>query len=170
MQRKIFAVTAMCATTVFGIPLAFADSPHFIEGSSGATLNADGSLTVSFKEAGLGTNQNIDYLASANATATYVCVNNGSAHPKASNKTAVSEPVSASGTFNSGQNGQITAALILGTELVPPAGFSCPSGQTMELAAVSYTEISVVDLTNSIVLDLPDLTPGCLLPDVRNAC
>ena len=50
---------------------ALAVSPHFI--SATGTLNPNGSLTANFKEAGLGTNQNITYTLSANATATWAC-------------------------------------------------------------------------------------------------
>jgi hypothetical protein len=79
---------------------ALAVSPHFVS----ASANVSGAnLSVSFKEAGLGTNQLITYQADANATATYVCVNKGGANPRASNKTNVSGPVSGTGTFNSGR-------------------------------------------------------------------
>ncbi len=69
---------------------ALAVSPHFI--SATRTLNGNGSLTVNFKEAGLGTNQNINYILTAQATATYVCVNKGGTNPSAQNKTTVSGP------------------------------------------------------------------------------
>ena len=68
-------------------------------------------LTVKFEEAGLSTNQTIDYLLSADASATYVCVNKGGSNPSAQNKTTVSGPVSEEGTFSSGKNGNVTASL-----------------------------------------------------------
>jgi hypothetical protein len=93
-----------------GLRIARASRPrettHFV-GRCTATLEANGDLTVTWKEAGLGDNQLIDYLASADGTATYVCVNNGGECPNAANKITVSGPVSAKGTFSSGQNGQI---------------------------------------------------------------
>jgi hypothetical protein len=46
--------------------VAVAQNPHFVR-ASGA-LNADGTLTVSWKEAGLGDNQLIDYRRTADAT------------------------------------------------------------------------------------------------------
>ena len=97
MRRILVLLAAGVATLALAVPVALADSPHFIR-ASGA-LNNDGSLTVSFKEAGLGTNQNIDYALTADATATYVCVNRGGANPSAQNKTTVSGPVTATGTF-----------------------------------------------------------------------
>src|SRR5262250_71001 len=107
----IFALPLMLAGFVMAAPAALAVSPHFV--SASATVNADGSLTVSFKEAGLGDNVLISYTASADATATYVCVNKGGANPSAANKTTVSGPVSASGQFSSGKNGSISESLTL---------------------------------------------------------
>jgi hypothetical protein len=41
------------------------------------------------KEAGLGDNQLVDYVASADASATYACINGGGKHPQAQNKETV---------------------------------------------------------------------------------
>jgi len=147
-------------------PAALAVSPHFI--SAGAQLSGT-NLVVSFKEAGLGTNQNINYTANATATATYVCVNNGGANPSAANKTNVTAPVSASGTFNSGKNGNVVGSLTLSPP--GPGGFSCPPGQTLALASVTYSSVSISDTTNGITEPISGtFTTGCLLPNVRGAC
>jgi len=166
----IFALPMMLAGLVMAAPAALAVSPHFV--SASATVNADGSLTVTFKEAGLGTNQLISYEAGANAAATYVCVNNGGASPSAANKTTVSGPVSATGTFSSGKNGNVTASLTLSPPPPPPpATFSCPKGQTgPQLAQVSYTSVSLTDTTNGIPAPIPGTFSACLLPAVRGAC
>jgi len=151
------------------VPAAFAVNPHFV--SASASVNRDGTLSVSFKEAGLGDNQLIDYRATADAAATYVCVNNGGGHPRAANKTTVSGPVSKTGTFNSGKNGNVTASLTLSPPPPPaPDAFSCPSGQTLQLALVSYSNVAITDTTNGITESIPGTTSGCLLPNVRNAC
>src|SRR5207253_6708597 len=114
----------LLALLAFAVP-ASADSPHFVR----ATAALSGTnLTVSFKEAGLGTNQLITYVASADASVTYVCVNRGGANPSASNKTTVSGPVTATGQINSGKNGQGTAPPTLNPP--GPCSSSCPSGQT----------------------------------------
>jgi hypothetical protein len=162
LVASLFAVVALALATA-----AFADSPHFIRASG--DLNADGSLTVSFKEAGLGTNQLIDYELTADATATYVCVNRGGANPSAQNKTTVAGPVSATGSFSSGKNGQVTASL---TVQPPPSDISCPPGQSLQLAEVTYTNVLLTDTTNdvSIVPDGGPFASGCLLPNVRGAC
>ena len=66
MRRLLGFLAVFMASLLFAAPAALADSPHFVQASG--SLNGDGSLTVSFKEAGLGTNQNIDYTLSADAT------------------------------------------------------------------------------------------------------
>lgn len=127
---------------------AVAANPHFV-GKVKASISPEGDVTVSWKEAGLGDNQNIDYLVGAEATATYHCVNGGGQCPNAANKQTVEGPVGATGTFASGQNGQITASLTFGPPLPDPPDF-CPSGQTATLTEVSYSGIFVSDLTNGI--------------------
>jgi hypothetical protein len=165
MRRLLFVLAAVFATAVLAVPAALATSPHFVNASG--TVNADGSLTVNFKEAGLGTNQNINYTLSGQGTATWVCVNNGGANPSAQNKTTVNGPVSASGTFNSGKNGNVTASL---TVQPPPSDITCPKGQKLELASASYTDVTLTDTTNGITVPLGDFSTGCLLPNVPGAC
>jgi hypothetical protein len=166
MRRMLMVLAAVCVTGALAAPVAIAVSPHFVRAD--ATLNAGGTLTVSFKEAGLGTNQQITYVASADATATYVCVNRGGGNPSAQNKTTVAGPVSATGTFSSGKNGQVTASLTLSP---PPSDISCPPGQSLELAEVSYTNVVITDTTNGVMETIPGtFSSGCLLPNVRGAC
>ena len=165
LRTIVVATVALVVMLAMAAP-ALAQNPHFIRAS--AHLNNNGTLTVSWKEAGLGNNQNISYVASADATATYVCVNRGGANPSAQNKTTVAGPVSAEGTFSSGKNGQIRASLTLSP---PPSDISCPPGQSLELAEVSYTNVSITDTTNGITETIPGtFSSGCLLPNVRGAC
>jgi hypothetical protein len=110
-SKIVVVLAALVLTICFGAGVASAQNAHFVNVSG--ELNNDGSLSCKWKEAGLGNNQLIDYVCSADGTATYVCVNKGGANPSAQNKTTVSGPVSAEGTFNSGKNGQITASLTL---------------------------------------------------------
>ena len=166
MRRTLLIFAAVFATAAVAVPVALAVNPHFVR--AGATLNANGTLTVSFKEAGLGDNQLITYVASADATATYVCVNRGGGNPSAQNKTTVAGPVSATGQFSSGKNGQVTASLTLSP---PPSDISCPPGQRLELASVTYTNVAITDATNGVTESIPGtFSSGCLLPNVRGAC
>jgi hypothetical protein len=118
---------------------AVAANPHFIRATA-AGPDDTGALTVSFKIAGLGDTVTTTVTASAYATAVYACMNNGGNFPSDPKKQEVSGPVSASGEFTSGKNGQITGSLTL----TPPATtLDCPPGQKVVLAAVSYTNVQV---------------------------
>jgi len=166
LKRSFLVTLAAFFALTLGANAALAVSPHFIRATG--TLNANGTLTVNFKEAGLGTNQNINYVLSADATATYVCVNRGGANPSAQNKTTVAGPVSQTGTFSSGKNGQVTASL---TVSPPPSDISCPPGQSLELAQVTYTNVLLTDTTNNVSISVGGtFDSGCLLPNVRGAC
>jgi hypothetical protein len=165
MRRMLVVAAAVTATAALAVPAALAVNAHFI--SASASLNNDGTLTANFKEAGLGTNQNIDYALTADGTATYVCVNKGGANPSAQNKTTVNGPVSATGSFNSGKNGNVTGSL---TVSPPPSNISCPKGQTLQLASASYDNVTLTDVTNGISVSLGSFSTGCLLPNVRGAC
>jgi len=166
MRRLLAFIAVFTASLLFAAPAALATSPHFVRAAG--SINGDGSLTVSFKEAGLGTNQLIAYTLSADASVTYVCVNRGGANPAASNKTAVAGPVNASGTFSSGKNGQVTAQLTVSPP--SPGDFSCPKGQSLQIASVSYTNVVLADTTNGVTETLGTFDSGCLLPRVRGAC
>lgn len=125
---------------------AVAASAHFVRGPF-SSLNGDGSVTVNWKEAGLGDTTQINYTASAVASARYQCVNHGGRCPAAANKEDVLANVSSSGTFQSGKNGSITAALTMGP---PPGTLDCPGNQVLEMVSVSYTNIALTDTTNGV--------------------
>lgn len=149
--RIVAALAAIVGILAFAGP-AQAQSPHFIRATASGP-NTAGALLVSFKEAGLGDNALITYVASANSTATYACINGGGRHPQAANKETVSGPVSATGTFSSGKNGSISRTLTLEP---PSAGdFSCPPGQRLVLASVSYTNVAIADTTNGVTESIP---------------
>jgi len=166
MRRLIVAFGAPLLILLALTQPAFAQNEHFVRAD--ARLSGT-NLIVSWKEAGLGANQLISYTASADATVTYVCVNRGGGNPSASNKTTVSGPVSASGQFSSGKNGQVTASLTLNPP--GPGSFSCPPGQSLEIARVSYTNVTITDTTNNVTESIEGtFDTGCLLPNVRGAC
>lgn len=139
MRRSLFLLlTTFVAVLALVVP-ASAANPHFIKASASGP-DAAGNLTVSFKIAGLGDTVTTTVTASANATAVYACQNNGGNFPSDPKKEEVAGPVSASGDFTSGKNGQITDSLTL----EPPAStLDCPPGQTEVLISVSYTNVQV---------------------------
>ena len=117
-------------------------------------VNNAGALVVSFDERGLG-NDNIDYTLTADDTATYACINGGGRHPQASNKETVNGDVSGGGSFEP-KNGRVTASLAAGP--ISAGGFSCPNGQRLVLADVSYTNIVLTDTTNRVTTSVPDVS------------
>jgi hypothetical protein len=128
------------APTDPGISPQFA-SAHFIGNQVDASGPDDaGNLSVNFKIAGLGDNVTTTVTASADGTAVYACQNNGGNFPEDPKKEEVSGPVSASGEFTSGKNGQITGSLTLSP---PASSLECPPGQNRVLASVSYTNVQV---------------------------
>jgi len=118
--------------------VAVAVAPHFVRASASGPDNA-GNLS-NFKIAGLGDNVTLTVTASADATAVYACQNNGKNFPEDPKKEEVTGPVSASGDFTSGKNGQITGSLTLRP---PPTTLDCPPGQKEVLVSVSYTNVQV---------------------------
>jgi hypothetical protein len=139
MRRLVIIVAAAFTALMLGAFPAVAAEPHFIRAAASGPDSA-GDLTVDFKIAGLGDNVTLTVTASADATALYACRNKGGNFPSDPKKQEVSGPVSASGDFTSGKNGQITGSLTLS----PPATtLVCPSGQRVVLARVSYTNVQV---------------------------
>ena len=152
MRRLWIAMLSVLVAAGITASVAFGANPHFVSASASGPDN-QGKLAVNFKEAGLGDNQLINYLASADATATYACINGGGNHPQAANKVTVSGPVVAPGTFRSGKNGSISQSLTLS----PPdkGAFSCPNGQKLVLAYVQYVNVGIADLTTPVSESIP---------------
>jgi len=120
--------------------------------STDSAINDAAALVVTWDERGLG-NDNVNYRLTASATAVYACINRGGNHPQATNKETTNSEVSANGSFEP-KNGRIVASLSAGP---PSAGdFSCPSGQALVLAQVSYTNIVLTDTTNGVSTPVPD--------------
>jgi hypothetical protein len=135
----VFVCAVVLASALFAVPAAFADSPHFINAS--ASTDKGGNLICTFKEAGLGTTVSTEHVTcSANASAVYECVNNGGKNPSAANKTTVSGPVSGGGTFPV-RNGSATGSITVAPP--GPGSFSCPGGQHLVLASVTYSDVTL---------------------------
>jgi hypothetical protein len=118
--------------------------------SASASVNGSGALVVAFDESGLG-NGDINYTLTADATATYACINGGGNHPQAANKETKAGQVSTGGTFQS-KNGRVQASLQAGP--LSAGSFTCPGGQRLVLASVSYSNIVLTDTTNGTVANL----------------
>lgn len=150
--KRVRLVLAMaCAvgvTMVFGAGSAWAISPHFIKVT--AALQ-NGNVAVKFKEAGLGTNQNINYQACADVEVTCVCVTNSGNCPAAANKKTFTSQICKSATFSSGKNGTVSQTLIITPPACGPSDPpTCGGGQELRLSQVTYTQIRIEDLTNGV--------------------
>lgn len=150
MRKLIIVLVAVVTALFLATPTAGAAAPKFH--SATGTVTGSGALTVSFDERGLG-NENVDYVLTADATAVFACINGGGNHPQAANKETINSEVSANGTFQV-KNGRVRASLTAGP---PSAGsFSCPNGQRLVLASVTYTNIVLTDTTNGVSTSVPD--------------
>ena len=148
-RSAIVAVAAFVAGALAFAGPTWADAPKFHSATS--SVANSGALVVNFDERGLG-NDNVDYTLTADATAVFACINGGGNHPQAANKETVNSEVSAAGSFEP-KNGRVVASLSAGP---PSAGsFSCPNGQRLVLASVSYTNVVLTDTTNDVTTSVP---------------
>ena len=143
----ILAVAIGLATIVAIVSVAWAQSPHFIGVAQIAGVFSDGGISASFKEAGLGDSVLVTYELAGKFSADYGCVNHGGNHPQAANKEALVGDVGAIATFQSGKNGNVVGTV---TFVPPPASaeLSCPGNQVAILADISYSDLTLEDVTN----------------------
>jgi hypothetical protein len=114
--------------------LAFAGNPHFVT----ADASRDGNtLTVTFKEAGLGNEEQVHVVLSADA----LCINGGGKHPRAVNK----ESLEAEGDFPV-QNGKAEGTLSVTASFDP----ECSPPMT-----VVFTNVTLVDETSGATANIP---------------
>jgi hypothetical protein len=142
----IAAAVFACAALTFSVATASATSgAHFF--SASGTVADNGALVVSWDEAGVG-QQQVNYVLTANSTATYACLNGGGNHPKAANKATFSGPLTSPSVGFLPQNGRVQGSISVGP--ISAGSFSCPSGQTLVLASVKYTNILLTETTNNV--------------------
>jgi hypothetical protein len=156
-KSRLALVAAIVGTAVlaFGAAAASATSGAHFFSSSGSVAD-NGALQVSWDEAGVG-NNTVNYTLSAQASATYACINGGGNHPKAANKELVNGPLSSPNTGFNPENGRVTVTN--GISVGPlPSTLTCPSGQTFVLACVSYTDITLTDTTNGVTANIADVS------------
>jgi hypothetical protein len=113
MRRRLLFVLSLptlLAAMVLAAPSAVAVSAHFV--SANVTSVTSNTITVSFKEAGLG--NSLDSVT-IQLSGTAECINPGSNHPKAANKSSES----ASGVFSI-SNGQATGSLTMSASNISP--------------------------------------------------
>jgi hypothetical protein len=142
MKGTLIAAASATLALLLAAAPAVAQNDHWL--SASATVSSTtGALVASFRVAGLGNNVSDTFTLTANASAVYQCFNNGGQHPQAGNKETVTQPVTGTGTFSSGKNGSISNSVSAGPP--GPGNFTCPSGQTLFLQSVIYTNVSLTD-------------------------
>ena len=133
--KKRFVVAAALVGAIVAISaVAFAASPHFVTADA---TRSDNTLTVTFKEAGLGNEPQVHIVLSATA----LCINNGGKHPKAVNKASVS----AADDFPV-QNGKAEGSLSVTATFQP----ECSPPMT-----VAFTDVTLVDETSGARANIP---------------
>jgi hypothetical protein len=131
MSRFMKMLLLLTVTAGITVPAALAGSAHFINNAFSLTQSGN-TLTVTGKEAGLGDEAQIHVVLSATA----LCINPGSHHPKATNKSSVS----AEGDFPV-QNGRADFTLMVTATFQP----DCTPPMT-----VVFTDVTVTDTTNGL--------------------
>ena len=97
----------------------------------------------------------MDYTLTAEADATWACINKGGKNPSAANKRSVEAAVEGGGSFEP-RNGRVAGSVSAGPP--GPGTFSCPGGQRLGLADVTYTDIVLTDTSNDVSTGVPDVT------------
>jgi hypothetical protein len=177
-KGALIGVCVVGVAMASALPASAKNFPHFRTFEVTTVDSASGSATASARttaaapatlpdlrftwtEVGLG-NVDVEYEARVVVTATFGCVNGGDNRPKATNKTTVTAPISANGSLHADDNGRINGSLDVDTGSVQPVGLDCPSGQVLAAVSVSFTQITLTDLTNEVSVTAPDITVDLL--------
>jgi hypothetical protein len=146
MKKSNILILSMVALSGFVAVTVLAQNAHFMRCDS--SVATDGSLSVSFRIAGLGNGATDTITAHTTATATWGCLNHGQQCPDAANKFTESQELTGQLTVTAGHNGSASGTISLSP--AEPTTFSCPRGQTLVLISVTYSDVT---LTNSATAD-----------------
>jgi len=133
--RLATIILAAAALAVMALPVAHAGSPHFVDDKVTATQDG-ATLTVAFKEAGLGDEPQVHVVLTADAA----CINPGDNKPQATNK----ESFNAAGDFPV-QHGSAEGELTVVATFQP----SCSPPMTVE-----WSNVVLTDQTSGISVSL----------------
>ncbi|HTE67490.1 MAG TPA: hypothetical protein VK942_01830 [Actinomycetes bacterium] len=125
MRRMLLALALALVLIALAVP-AYAGSPHFVDDKVTFTVDGD-TVTVVFKEAGLGDEDQVHVVLSGDAA----CVNPGGNKPQAANK----ESFSAAGDFPV-QNGRTEGSLSVTATFQP----SCSPPMTVQWSNLVLTD------------------------------
>ena len=150
-ERLLITPTLLLAVTLatsLVAALVMAASPHFI-GTPRIVKNPNGSLTATFKAAGLANIATGAFLTSSGGTAVLQCVNPGGNSPAP--KQVSFGPIQGHITFIQPNNGQITASPSIGPPPLPTASQICPNpGWTVKLVSLTYENVVIYIQQNGV--------------------
>jgi hypothetical protein len=131
MRRMLVVLAAVFATAALAVPVAWADSPHYVKGPT-ATVEGN-SLTVSWKAAGLGnTVTTVDFNLTGTVTTTSQCFTK-SGNPVNGVPKSETIDVNATGTFPV-RNGQTTGSLTIS----PISTLTCTGNQHVVILSAAF--------------------------------
>jgi len=140
------SATIASALLLMAPMLAIADNPHFI-GTPKLTKNADGSISVTFKAAGLGTGQYDVFLTADEVTMVLTCVNpSGKNEPPGQNPPPDLNVVGPTKTVDA-RNGQLTVGppgvILPAPETPTPEEAGCKSspGWTVKVLSITFEDV-----------------------------
>jgi hypothetical protein len=153
MRTTLVALVASLTLVVSGTlgVAASSNGAHFFSDTA-ASVNGSSQLAIHIDEGGLG-QADVAYGISGTGTASYECINGGSNHPKASNKETVHSTINLTLPPISPVGGRIQTDITVNGTPPGPGSFSCPSGQSLVLASVSYS-VTLTDTTNGVSIRL----------------
>jgi hypothetical protein len=154
-MRRAVSILSIYVLVLATTPSFATSGAHFFKDTSASVDLSTGGLVINIDEAGVGQAQ-VDYSFSIAASATYQCFNGGGNHPKAANKATFQSTITGTASFTP-INGRVQQTLTISGTPLATNGFSCPSGQTLFLVAVSYS-VTLTDTTNGVTA--PTLTAG----------
>ena len=135
VMRRLRVPLALAATLTLSAAPAWAGSPHFVDDKVTATQDGD-TLTVAFKEAGLGDEPQVHVVLTADAA----CINPGGNKPKAANK----ESFNVAGDFpvqRGSAEGELTVVATFQPSCSPPM-------------SVEWSNVVLTDQTSGISVNL----------------
>ncbi|MDM5180217.1 hypothetical protein PO883_23830 [Massilia sp. DJPM01] len=144
---------AVCGTLVCAFGTAQANpypqpqpKPQFSGKVTSSIDPKNGDVKVCFKEINL-KNKAVTYTAKASVVASYACRNHGGNCPPGKD-TVVKQTVATSATYAPGKHGEVSACITL--KVPKPAKNPCPDSMSLVLESVSWTNITISDVTNGI--------------------
>jgi uncharacterized membrane protein len=140
IMRKRLSFLLMLVIGVLAISASTATAAANFHGTPTFAINNAGQLICSGDVSGLGNVSSTEASCTATSTVDYQCINNGGKNPTAGNKRTVTGDVGTNVTVPV-HNGRATANISVNPE--GPGSFSCPSGQSLFLVGVCYSDITL---------------------------